>query len=281
MTELISKALIINRPWIDMILNGEKIWEMRSQATSLRGWIGLIEKGTGQVVGVAKLIDCLPPLDRVQMLTSVGKHGIPDTTIRDGAVDNWHTPWVLASARRLFPPVRYRHPPGAVIWVNLDAEVSQAIREALESQGIDVATNSGTTGIVPAVKTIPLKPANAPSLSRSSHQDKEGAGGVLIGESVLTEGNLNNNHFYLGSYLHLFPADAIGGSNRASVAPRTLLLDWGGHGLVETDIAGDKKIFRERGWAKSFFIQNEARPGDKVRVFEMAPYQYEIQFMRG
>ena len=34
--------------------------------------------------------------------------------------DGWRTPWVLANARPLQKPVRYKHPSGAVIWVNLD-----------------------------------------------------------------------------------------------------------------------------------------------------------------
>ena len=54
----VARGLIIDAPWIDHILEGRKDWEMRSQATSVRGWIGLIRKGSGQVVGIARLVDC-------------------------------------------------------------------------------------------------------------------------------------------------------------------------------------------------------------------------------
>ena len=54
----VTRGLIIADPWIDHILNGRKDWEMRSQATSIRGWFGLIRKGSGSVVGLARLRDC-------------------------------------------------------------------------------------------------------------------------------------------------------------------------------------------------------------------------------
>jgi len=40
----IVKALIIADPWIDLILDGRKTWEMRSRNTGHRGWFGLIRK---------------------------------------------------------------------------------------------------------------------------------------------------------------------------------------------------------------------------------------------
>ena len=46
-----DRALIVRQPWIDLILSGEKTWEMRSRPTNVRGRIGLIEQGTGLIVG--------------------------------------------------------------------------------------------------------------------------------------------------------------------------------------------------------------------------------------
>ena len=43
------KGLIVDEPWISKILAGEKIWEMRSKTTAVRGQIGLIRKGSGAV----------------------------------------------------------------------------------------------------------------------------------------------------------------------------------------------------------------------------------------
>ena len=50
-----ERALIIRQPWIGKILDGSKTWEMRGRPTSIRGRIGLIEQGSGMIVGEATL----------------------------------------------------------------------------------------------------------------------------------------------------------------------------------------------------------------------------------
>ena len=52
------KALIIKKPWIDYILNGSKVWEIRGSKTNIRGKIELIQSGSGLVVGSCEIIDC-------------------------------------------------------------------------------------------------------------------------------------------------------------------------------------------------------------------------------
>jgi hypothetical protein len=47
-------GLLIREPYIDWILNGPKIWEIRGSRTTKRGRIGLIQSGTGQV-GVSRI----------------------------------------------------------------------------------------------------------------------------------------------------------------------------------------------------------------------------------
>jgi hypothetical protein len=39
-------GLVIDKPWIDLILDGKKTWEMRSTLTKKRGKIALIRKGS-------------------------------------------------------------------------------------------------------------------------------------------------------------------------------------------------------------------------------------------
>jgi hypothetical protein len=114
------KGLVIDQPWIGKILNGEKVWEMRSRATSVRGEIALIAKGTGTIVGFARLVDCLPALRREEMSSHFAKHGIPPEMVRSPGF-KWFTPWVLADVRRAERPFPYDHPSGAVIWVNLSS----------------------------------------------------------------------------------------------------------------------------------------------------------------
>ena len=40
----VLQGLVIDEPWIGMLLAGKKTWEMRSAPTSKRGTIGLIRK---------------------------------------------------------------------------------------------------------------------------------------------------------------------------------------------------------------------------------------------
>jgi hypothetical protein len=126
---MITRALVIDEPWIGLILAGAKSWEMRSTNTKIRGPIGLIRKGSGQVVGVADLVDCRPPLSAQDYAHFEEFHRIPSSR-QEGAISGgWTRPWVVSAARALRRPVPYRHPPGAVIWVTLDPEVIAKVRE--------------------------------------------------------------------------------------------------------------------------------------------------------
>jgi hypothetical protein len=123
------KGLVIDEPWISLIISGEKTWEMRSRNTLVRGRIALIRKGSKSVIGVADLVRTLPRLSRSGLKASVGKHRIPKSEI--GEDFKHSTAWVLERARPLFEPVPYRHPAGAVIWVNLGPEVAAMVEHRL------------------------------------------------------------------------------------------------------------------------------------------------------
>lgn len=254
----VDKALIIADPWISLILSGQKDWEMRSTSASHRGWFGLIWKGLGAVYGVARLVDVKPAQSPEQMIEAFESHRIPEEMIRSGEVSTWNTPWVLADVRRLTTPVRYRHKNGAVTWVNLEEDVSEAIVRQLNAS--------------PTLQA----PLTAPPAIRSIEQKLDVK---IIGEVEITQGNIDNNHIYLGGFFDRFPEDAVGGSNRAAKAPREISVDWG-MDIVWTDLDGSKKLFRSRGWIGLFFRINEAKAGDVVVVGETAPYQYQVQLLK-
>lgn len=107
-----------------------------------------------------------------------------------------------------------------------------------------------------------------------------GNGPRLIGETELTAGNLANNHIYLRAFLGAFPGDAIGGSNKSSLAPRMVTIDWGAASPATTDIDGSKKFFRNRAWVRDFFERTNARSGDIVVIHEVAPYRYAVSLKR-
>ena len=127
------KALTIKEPWISLILSGNKTWELRSRDTRVRGRIALIRKGSGTVVGVANLTATLPNLSRSDLMTTVARHQVPQQQI--GLDFQWNVAWVLQGAQPLREPVPYRHPPGAVIWVNLPPEVAVAVERASRTPG--------------------------------------------------------------------------------------------------------------------------------------------------
>lgn len=118
--DLPAKALIIETLWIDLILSGQKVWEMRSRACSIRGRIGLIRKGSKQIVGVAELVDSLGPFTEHELRQRRDKHAITEYRLSDDEwMSKWNHAWVLKNVEALPEPVSYNHPNGAVTWVNI------------------------------------------------------------------------------------------------------------------------------------------------------------------
>jgi len=113
----IDRALLIHDIWLDKILSGKKTWEMRSTKTRIRGKIGLIESGSGLIVGEAELVDSLDAIPAEHYHQYTAKHWIPRGL--PSLCEKYRFPWVLSNARRYPVPVPYEHPRGAVIWVKL------------------------------------------------------------------------------------------------------------------------------------------------------------------
>ena len=96
----------------------------------------------------------------------------------------------------------------------------------------------------------------------------------------LTQGNLNNNHLYLTDIMQLFPSDSVGGSSEAEQAHQLLEVHSGIEKPVDTDIAGDKKIFRKRAWVGKFFRMHRLQAGDRVVVERTGPFRYHVYPLR-
>jgi ASCH domain len=127
----ISHGLVIDQPWVGLIADGKKTWEMRTRPTRIRGWIGLIEKGSGTIIGVAYLKDSLPVLRRDKHHLHYRKHRVPSERGRKTYGGKYLYPWVMAKAFRLPKAVPYRHPAGAVIWVTLLDDVALALKRQI------------------------------------------------------------------------------------------------------------------------------------------------------
>lgn len=109
------KGLIIKQPWIDLILDGKKDWEIRGNNTSIRGKIYLIQSGSGLITGEVELVDSLY-LTLDEYKTSQNHHCI-ENTFQFPYKKTYA--WVLKNPVRYKEPIPYKHPMGAVIWVNL------------------------------------------------------------------------------------------------------------------------------------------------------------------
>ena len=110
--------------------------------------------------------------------------------------------------------------------------------------------------------------------------DAAAASKWTIGRVTLTQGNLDNSHFYLRQLLPAFPRGSIGGSNKAAQAKRLLSIHWGGSEPAVTDIDGSKKLFRARGWVGLFFARTKARAGDSVLLVKTGVDQYQVSLER-
>ena len=71
------KGLIIKERWLDEIFAGRKTWELRGSRTSARGKIGLIESGSGTVVGTCELVDVVGPPSLARLRQTKSKHAVP------------------------------------------------------------------------------------------------------------------------------------------------------------------------------------------------------------
>jgi len=117
----------------------------------------LIKKGSGAVVGLADLTNCIGPFDSIAWRAHADKHCIPED--QEELALRWNVAWVLENATPLTKPVRYEHPFGAVTWVNLTDEVSSQFRVASKLISLrhaerpsDLAPSQRAAGAAPIVR---------------------------------------------------------------------------------------------------------------------------------
>lgn len=111
---MVDRALIIKKEWLDKIFDEGKVWEMRTSKTKITGRIGLIEQGTGLIVGEVTITGCLPkPIPQSEHL--IQYHKVEDLKL----LEKWKYAWLLSDAKRHENPIPHKHPKGAVIWVKL------------------------------------------------------------------------------------------------------------------------------------------------------------------
>lgn len=259
----ITKGLIIDEPWISKILNGEKIWEMRSKHTAHRGFFALIRKGSGQVVGIASLKVASDPYTEASLEKNASKHCVgPELYSRPDY--KWRYAWELGDIRPLQRPVPYVHKNGAVTWVTLDQAAQEGIQRQLEG-GSDSAVELSAADISVSQNEKPIRGQGSDvvemknmgihksDLLAVAERPTEGTGCENRELCItLTQGNINNNHLNIPRNTTLFAESVWGGKNKQEPGSQ---VEWHFKGLdysVNSDIDGSKRILRNRSAVKNF-----------------------------
>jgi len=136
------KGLIIKKKWLDKILRGEKVWEIRGSGCSYTGEIALIESGSGAVRGLARVSSVIGPMTIEDLLRFTPRHQVDEATLLEwGGYKNNYC-WALTDVRKLEIPVSYRHPQGAVIWVSSSniplKKINEAKKKRVKPKFIDI-----------------------------------------------------------------------------------------------------------------------------------------------
>lgn len=111
-------GLVIRSPWVEMILDGRKIWEIRGRNTRVRGKIALIRSGSGLIVGTCQLVDVVGPLTRVEFRRNRRRAGLMEAQAKSLPYPTTYA-WVLTDVRKYRRPRAFKFPAGAVVWVRL------------------------------------------------------------------------------------------------------------------------------------------------------------------
>ena len=111
-----KKALVVKKEWLNLILAGQKTWEIRGSSTSKRGWVHFAEsQAGGKLRGRARLVNCFPvPTESFQR--HYKKHCVPSLTM---VPYKTVYAWVFEDAEEFEKPFEYEHKQGAVIWVDV------------------------------------------------------------------------------------------------------------------------------------------------------------------
>jgi hypothetical protein len=125
------KALIVKSPYIELILAGQKTWEMRSRRNHWRGPVTLIKKGSLQVSGVVSLTDVYGPMLDSERDANRSKHCITPQEWLKPAMAKYNIAWIFSDPQTLPTPVPYEHVNGTQSWFVLDEPTSERVRSVL------------------------------------------------------------------------------------------------------------------------------------------------------
>ncbi len=112
---MIKRALIVQPPYAAMEVDSIKLIECRATNTTIRETVGIIQAGTGLIIGEVTIYDSFK-FTESQKKEFQRFHKVEDLKL----LDKWCYGWALSNAIRYKKPIKYNHPPGAQLWVRLD-----------------------------------------------------------------------------------------------------------------------------------------------------------------
>lgn len=114
-----ERTLLIKEPWLSMLIDGHKTWELRRLPTKVGGVVGLTPPGSGEIAGRAELVTVHGPLSATELRDHRDKHWVDDGFLDSYAAGKPLYAWEFQDAHRFESPAPYDHPQGAEIWVKL------------------------------------------------------------------------------------------------------------------------------------------------------------------
>lgn len=114
------KGFIVKRYWANLILSGEKTWEIRGSRCNIRGTVGILSEG--KVLGTVDIVDCLElSLKEYQENSNEHRVAIGNSSFGDLKSLPYKKTfaWVMKNPVVFKSPKNYIHKKGCVIWVNL------------------------------------------------------------------------------------------------------------------------------------------------------------------
>jgi len=117
----LTKGLLIKKEWLALILSKKKTLEMRSRPTKIRGYVGLIQSGSGLIFGLANLVDCIGKIPNTTLIQLKPLHCIDYN--KNIELKKYNFGWKFENAIALKKQIPYTHPKGAVVWVNLNHNI--------------------------------------------------------------------------------------------------------------------------------------------------------------
>lgn len=115
------KGLIIKEKWLNRMFAHQKLWEIRSSGTKVRGRIYLIQSGSKTIVGECCIVDCIKLnydiFEQNRHIHTIEKN-YNELTYKNPYA------WIIDkdSIKKYENPIPYEHPSGAIIWVNLEGK---------------------------------------------------------------------------------------------------------------------------------------------------------------